>query len=459
CFDNSPTFDEVPSTVICTGYPFTYIQIAFDVELDSLVYSWAQPMSGVNQPITNFSPGYTWNSPLPGPAQNPNNVAATINAQTGEISFTSYTNGAFVTVTKVTAYKCGIKVAEIFREMQVVLLSCGANNPPDVTPPFANSSGQYVNYIDTVRPGDFVSFTIAANDSDLCPNSTPQTMSLYATGPQFAAPVNPGGCFNPPCATLLPVATPANPITGIYGVQTTFSWQTDCNHLNNKRKERYCFLFKVRDDFCPVPGKKGIAVYVDIIDPSIMDSPDSISAFYYYLPYVSVWWTQPADPEQSFQSYIVWVRYPPNKNFIPFDTITNFNHTLTVFDASIFSQNTVLEFYVTVKSGCGGSYQSMPLDTAILFLPLSVENMSDNTDLFIVKPNPAHDLINVSTTEYTGSVDYVLVNALGCEIKKGAWEITAKQSLQIDCSNFIRGIYFLVMTADQRKYSYKLLLE
>jgi hypothetical protein len=85
--------------------------------------------------------------------------------------------------------------------------------------------------------------------------------------------------------------------------------------------------------------------------------------------------------------------------------------------------------------------------------------MSDNTDLFIVKPNPAQDLINVSTTEYTGSVDYALVNALGCEIKKGAWEITAKQGVQIDCSTYVRGIYFLVMTADQRKYSYKLLLE
>ncbi|MDT8309468.1 MAG: hypothetical protein RQ866_08040, partial [Bacteroidales bacterium] len=260
CFDNSPKFDEIPSTVICTGYPFTYNHVASDVELDSLVYSWAQPLNNnISAPITNFAPGYTWNTPLPGPAQNPNNVAATLNSQTGEISFTSYTNGAFVTVTKVTAYKCQIKVAEIFREMQVVLLSCGANNPPNVTPPFANSSGQYVNYIDTVRAGDFVTFTISATDFEYCPNSTPQTMSLYATGSQFAAPINSGGCLNPPCANLTPTTTLTNPITGMFGVQTTFSWQTGCQHLATNvgcgvTSNTYNFLFKTKDNFCPAPG-------------------------------------------------------------------------------------------------------------------------------------------------------------------------------------------------------------
>jgi hypothetical protein len=49
-------------------------------------------------------------------------VAPVMNFNTGVVTFTSYTAGAFVTVTKVTAYKCGIKVAEVFREIQIALI-------------------------------------------------------------------------------------------------------------------------------------------------------------------------------------------------------------------------------------------------------------------------------------------------------------------------------------------------
>ncbi|MCF8296897.1 MAG: hypothetical protein K9J13_05060, partial [Saprospiraceae bacterium] len=149
CFDNSPAFAEIPRTVICTGYPFTYNHLAWDVELDSLVYAWGQPLLSTGAPITAYAAGYSWNSPLPGPMQNPNNVAATVNPNTGEISFTSYTTGAFVTSTKVSAYKCGILVAEIWRDMQITLLNCGTNNPPNVTPPFQNALGLYTLYQDT----------------------------------------------------------------------------------------------------------------------------------------------------------------------------------------------------------------------------------------------------------------------------------------------------------------------
>jgi hypothetical protein len=130
CFDSSPRFLESPSTVICVGYPYTYNHNASDPELDSLSYSWATPLDDFN-PVFNppidpislpFAPGYSTSSPLPGSLQNPLNVPATINPSTGEISFTSYTQGNFITVVKVEAWKCGQLVAEIYREIQIVLL-------------------------------------------------------------------------------------------------------------------------------------------------------------------------------------------------------------------------------------------------------------------------------------------------------------------------------------------------
>ena len=134
CYDNSPVFEENANTVICTGYPFTYNHNATDAELDSLFYSWADPLddgSGWNPPASpptvNWLTGYSSTSPLPGTAQNPSNVPASIDGPTGQISYTSYTQP----VTASWGRKCGQLVAEIFRDIQVTLINCGAvNNPP-----------------------------------------------------------------------------------------------------------------------------------------------------------------------------------------------------------------------------------------------------------------------------------------------------------------------------------------
>ena len=95
CYDNSPTFAELPTTVICSGYPFTYNHNAFDKELDSLGFEWAPALNGnISTPVT-YQSGYSYNSPLPGPAQNPNNVAAYCKSYNGEISYTSLYKRSF----------------------------------------------------------------------------------------------------------------------------------------------------------------------------------------------------------------------------------------------------------------------------------------------------------------------------------------------------------------------------
>ena len=124
CFDSSPTFAENPPTAICTGYPYTYNYNAWD-KIYSLAFEWAPPLDTTGLPLTpNYAAGYSFTNPMPDASFNPNNVPATVNPYTGEISFTSFTQGEFMTVVKVTAYKCHIKVGKVFREMQVVLLAC-----------------------------------------------------------------------------------------------------------------------------------------------------------------------------------------------------------------------------------------------------------------------------------------------------------------------------------------------
>ena len=99
----------------------------------------------------------------------------TLNPHTGEISFLSYTPGAFVTVTRVSAYKNGVHVSDIYREMEVVLPNCGNNKPPAVTAPWTDKYTGLPTYIDTVYAGQLVTFTIAATDT------ATQTMTMNAS--------------------------------------------------------------------------------------------------------------------------------------------------------------------------------------------------------------------------------------------------------------------------------------
>ncbi|MFC2101083.1 gliding motility-associated C-terminal domain-containing protein [Bacteroidota bacterium] len=388
CFDSSPTFAEKPATVICTGYPFTYNHFSEDAELDSLAYEWAQPLESTGNPVTSWAFGYSYTSPLPGPTQNPNNVAAVVNPYTGEISFESYTQGAFVTKTKVTAYKCGIKVAEIFREMQVVLLTCGINDPPVVTPPFQNpATGLFTDYTDTVYAGDFVSFPMSGTDFQFLPNSQPQTMSIVAAGSQFGVGYTSTttGCLNPPCATL----TPPPPITGQFGVQTTFNWQTTCAHLATPigcgaTSNLYSFLIKVSDDFCPAPAIKIATVSILVLDQPQIKPPELRCIAVNPNGDVSINWIPVIDTTQSFKSYHVFRSDSLNGTYIQIDSIFAINQS-TWTDTSANGQTQPYYYYIKSRSGCFGDYLSISSDT-IRTMIMDVVNTGNGTALLSWNP-------------------------------------------------------------------------
>ena len=193
CFDSSPEFKEQPKTILCTGFPFSYSHNAFDEELDELVYSWGEPLDDflstynppVDPPILTFNAPYTISSPLPG---NP-----TLDPTTGEVSYNANISGNFVTCIKVQAWKCDQLVAEIYREVQVVLISCPTmpgspvpNNPPVVSAPFLDSLTALPTYDTTVFAGSLVEFIIDGIDNDLYNGNTPQELVMEVSGGQFA---------------------------------------------------------------------------------------------------------------------------------------------------------------------------------------------------------------------------------------------------------------------------------
>ena len=195
CVDNSPQFQEIATSLICTGVQFNYNHNATDVELDSLVYEWARPLNaiGTNQLYVegsvpanvSFQGTYTFNSPFPGLAQDPNNVAATLDPNTGEISLTSFTSGKYVSVVKVTAYKCGEAVSEVYRELQSNLANnpiCTGNDKPVIRPPFRDAGGNFTLFNDTVRAGDLVNFNLQIQDFASIGQNGGDSVTLIATG-------------------------------------------------------------------------------------------------------------------------------------------------------------------------------------------------------------------------------------------------------------------------------------
>ena len=274
CHDNSPIFKEKPKSILCTGYPFSYSHLAFDVELDSLSYSWAEPLddnfsyNATNPSATalTYALPYTVNSPIPG---NP-----TLNNENGEISFLSFTSGVFVTAVKVEAYKCDQLVAEVFRDVNVALLGCGTlpngaqNSPPIITAPLGlqnwatnlNPSTGLPSYETTIMAGELVSFSVVATDNDVNILGDLQTLSLEVEGGQL----DPAYALSNPATFTVISSSPGN-------ISGDFLWQSNCDHMQDygcgRQGGAFTFNMKSFDDFCPANGIVIATITINVIPP------------------------------------------------------------------------------------------------------------------------------------------------------------------------------------------------
>lgn len=374
CFDSSPKFLEIPATIICVGTAVSFNYNAYDPDLDSLHYSWAQPLdtdtgSFDAVPIP-FASGYSYNSPLPGIVQDPSNIPATLNSASGEITMTSYTQGSFITVVKVESWKCRKLVSEIFREVQIILLPCSANNAPVVS---------YTTYQDTVEAGELISFILNANDGGFLPDGiTPQTVTLTATGSQFGTGYTSAtsGCIKPPCATLSPPPPSSAPVNA----SMTFNWQTTCEHvLNNSTCSResntYTFVFTAKDDFCPVPAQQISTVSITVLAPSVVASPSlrciSVSAS----GDAALTWVIPADTGVSFNSYEIYSSGSLTGPYTLIDSVLFAGQT-TYTHIGANAHLAPVYYFVRTKSACG--ILSPALDT-LRSIHLNVTNPGNGT--------------------------------------------------------------------------------
>lgn len=373
CFDSSPVFQQIPTVTICANNSFSYNPNAFDADNDSVTYSFGAPIDWLNgnaftgtfPAAIPWQPAYSQASPLPGP-QLGNSIPAELNSETGEITFTPRYTGNFVMVVKASSYRCGQLLAEIFREIQVIVIPCAENSPPSITAPFRDpASGLYTHFTDTVEAGQMVNFVISSEDNDRLPIGIPQTITVLASGGDFGTDFTDpdGGCPNKPCATLSP-APPA--VLGTSG-QITFNWQTSCEHVPvnydcNDLDNTHTFVLLFQDDFCPTPNYRVATVSIVVTIPPPVPAPSFRCTEVLDNGDVKLSWIPPEDPRSIFHQYLIYFSSTANGPFQLIDSLAGINSS-TYTHSGAQANSGRRYYYIRSASSCEGRVISPPSDT------------------------------------------------------------------------------------------------
>lgn len=426
CVDNSPRFLQEPYLVSCAGTPYAYNMNPVDPDLDSITVSFGTPYNNsitgaYNPPISPiaipYETGFSATSPTPDNTFNAANVASSLNSSTGEFTFTSNTVGNFIVKIIVKSYRQGVLIAQVEREMQLVVLNClPTNNPPTIAGPFPGGS-----FETTIFAGDLVNFTLNATDVELLQDGSPQTNLLTASGLLFGTNfTSNSGCGILPCATLNNTPT----ISGTQGVSTTFNWQTSCDHLVNQygivaAEVPYHFVFKVQDNYCQVPKVSYATITIRVKNPGIVIPPKIDCIQTAPNGNLTINWTPPVNTGNAFVSYKIRKVSSPT----PLTSITNINTSSYTFTPTTAGAE---GYFIEVVSGCNGNttlssdtVQNIHLvllnpanGTAVLQWnePVNPYNASLNPFFYIYREYPAatwslYDSVPYNSLTYKDTID------------------------------------------------------
>lgn len=173
--NSSPVFLNPPITLAQLNVPFNYNPMPFDADGDSIVWSVDTPLTAASATYGPYIQG--WVAPAADPLS-----PFTMNPATGEVSFLPNTQGYFVASFLVSEYRGGVKIGEIRRDMQIIVVP-SFNNPPIVNAISNSSPYSGKNY--TITPGTNFSLTLSAYDSD------GQSVNITATGAPLLFASNP----------------------------------------------------------------------------------------------------------------------------------------------------------------------------------------------------------------------------------------------------------------------------
>jgi gliding motility-associated-like protein len=228
-FNNSPTLLNPPIDVGCVGQVFIHNAGAFDIDGDSLSYRLVECKTTGGIDI----PGYTFPS-----ASN----SFSINEITGDVVWDApVLQGEYNIAFLIEEWRNGVKIGSVTRDMQIEIVACN-NKPPVIIAPSDTC----------ITAGSLLELPIKAYDPD------GNSIAITATGGPFELEQSP--------AYLDP-----DPATGSDTVETSFIWQTICNHVQN---QPYQVFIKAEDNDYPVSLVSYKTLSVKVVSPG----PENLTA-------------------------------------------------------------------------------------------------------------------------------------------------------------------------------------
>ncbi|AQG78980.1 gliding motility-associated C-terminal domain-containing protein [Spirosoma montaniterrae] len=132
--NSSPRFAPINGEYICVGEPFVFPFGGTDPDGDELRYSMATPLNQKNDRNQQVSPApypdVIWASGFGADNAIPGSPALRVDPQTGQLSVTANQLGLFVFAVNVAEYRNGVKIGEVRRDFQFLVIDC----PPVTTP-------------------------------------------------------------------------------------------------------------------------------------------------------------------------------------------------------------------------------------------------------------------------------------------------------------------------------------
>jgi len=368
-----------PINLLCSGYELRYSSSAIDMDLDSISYDWSPTYryDGGALPVT-YQPGFTYSSPLPSGFDQ-----VTIDPLTGMIDYDTDPGlvGRWSMTISAFGWRRGVLVSENSREFTLETMQCSVTN--NQVPQVNGAANTNI----TVNAGDPVNFTIGATDLDQ-PNGVPQTVSLTAISNMFGANFTSAssGCVNPPCATLNNITPPAS---GVTGISSQFSWQTECNHVYTGEplySATYNFVFRFEDDHCPTPGVSYANVRVTVLADPVLPSPEPHCASVLVNGDVQLSWEPitPSVPVPVSFAYVICHSTSPTGPFTEVGTVTDVTtgtYTHTSGGGSDPISNGANYYEIKTRSGCVTLPVTEDAHYVISTIYLAINNTGPTADL------------------------------------------------------------------------------
>ena len=389
--DNSPTFTNPPVALICLGMDFVFGHGHQDIDigsgggmLDSTVYEWISPMQDSIDTISYISaytykkPIYFWgfpNSTFPFPR------GFGLDLMTGDISFRPMKIEQTIMTLKVSEYRNSVKIGEVRREMQVVVLNCPANHPPSLVPAV---------YYKEVCAGSKVDFNINTNDLDPADSLT---INWNYGIPNGSFTNTNGSAIHP---------------TG------HFSWTPGINDVSDIA---YSFTVSVKDDACPLSGSY-THTYQVLVKP---------------IPKAQITVTDSAGGNYWFKATALLGKGPAyswlgnNFSFTPIIGPLTFHH---------FSSAGKYYYQMTITSeGCSKVYNDS------IDVQISSSIVDETADPFVLSPNPANNALEISSKNNKLISSVILYDQSG-QLVFLAGNINSK-TYKLQRRNLKSGIYFI----------------